>query len=87
MKDLISKSEENSVLNLVEQVEIFGSEDDKVAIGTIYFTLRNDFKFLGKPKQISKSKDIVENLVPKDHFDFKSIGTIYTVFKEKFGTP
>lgn len=25
--------------------------------------------------------------IPKDHFDFIQIGTIYTVFKEKFGTP
>jgi len=42
---------------------------------------------LGKPKQITKTGIQIQAEHSKDHYDFTSIGTIYTVFREKFGTP
>jgi len=59
---------------------------------TLYFIIRDSevklsSKIMRKPKisMSQKLKPVTDQ--PVDIFDFKSIGTITSVFREKFGTP
>ncbi len=57
--------------------------------GSIYCTLKNPeiVESLLPKKPISKNQVHIKQVTDLSHFDLKPIGSLESVFREKFGTP